>query len=114
MSKEPVDFIIEYYESIKDDYPHLTFADIERVCRNNFRVIKSEMKNGTLRTIRLRYFGTFVVFRGRALGMLRKTEKMQKQGKVTEETYHYIHEIVGNYLKREHNESIPYQEVSKT
>jgi hypothetical protein len=111
MNKQPVDYIIEYYESIKDQYPHLTFTDIERVCRNNFRLIKSEMKKGSLRTIRLRYLGTFIVFKGRALGMLNKTRKMHQSGKVDEKTLVYIENIVKEYLKREYNETIPCSKI---
>lgn len=108
MDKLSFNYIIEYYELIKDEYPHLTFSDVDRICRNNFKLIKAEMRKGSLKTIRLRYLGTFTVFRGRALGMLNKTRKMHQEGKVNDEIKIYIEGIVKEYLKREHNEEIPY------
>jgi nucleoid DNA-binding protein len=106
MSKEPHDYIEEYYESIKDKYPHLSYSDVEHICRSYFKVLKEEMTKGTLKTVRFKYFGTFNVYRSRAIGLLNKTKKMHEENKVNAETVEYIKGIVANYLKTQHNETL--------
>ena len=100
-------YISEYYEVIKDIYPHLTSKQVDNICRTNFKMIKSEIQKGSLKTIRLRYFGTFRVYKGRAIGMLNKTKKMLENGKIQESNLSYVKKIVTDYLKREYNENLP-------
>lgn len=104
--KEPADYIDEFYEKMKHEYPHISRKGFDDICRTNFRMLKTEMQNGSLRTVRLRYFGTFRVYRGRAIGLLNKTEKMFKDGKISEDIRDYIRRIVKIFLKREYNEEI--------
>lgn len=114
MIREPAAFIAEYYESIKEKYPHLSQKQVDDICRNSFRLVKSEMQKGSLKKIRLKYFGSFVVNKGRAKGLLNKTVKMHREGKVDASILDYIRKIVKEFLKREYNEDVSCDEFSQT
>lgn len=106
-TKDASDYIHEFYDRIHSDYPHISFNQVDNICRANFRMVKKEFESGSLRNIRLRYFGVFTVYRGRAKGLLSKTENMLTDGKITTEIRDYIKRIVTEYFKREYNEDVP-------
>lgn len=110
-SKEPQEYINEYFELIKEQYPNITLAQVNRICRTQFKLVKAEMESGNLRTIKIMYLGTFTVKRGRAIGMLRKTELYFRSGKINNEIRNYIQKIVKNYFKREYNEDLPLEKT---
>ena len=111
---QPALYIQEYYELIKEKYPHLSHSQVDDICRTSFKLIRSEMQSGSLRTVRLMYLGSFKVNRGRAIGLLNKTHKMFKAEKVKKPTLDYITEIVSEYLKREYDEDLPPEKISET
>ena len=106
MIKEPSDYIDEFYEKIKTEYPHITAKQVDNICRTNFRMLKAEMQKGTLKKVRLRYLGSFLVYKGRAIGLYNKTVKMFEDEKINVDTLNYIRKIVKQYLKREYDEEI--------
>lgn len=99
MMKSSEEIIIEYIRSIKNKYPEYTEQQLIAVCKAPFKVIASEMKNRTLRDIRVKYLGTFCVFPGRAKGILKQTKKLFEQGKLTKEFYEDVLLITDKYLK---------------
>lgn len=97
--KSSEEVIVEYIKTIIDKYPQYTEKQLIDVCKSPFRLIKSEMKNKTLRDIRVKYLGVFCVFPGRAKGILRQTKKLFEQGKLTKEFYEDVLLITNKYLK---------------
>ena len=97
--KSSEEIIIEYVRSIKDKYPDYTEKQLIDVCKSPFKVIATEMKNKTLRDVRIKYLGTFCVFPGRAKGILKQTKKFFEQGKLNKEFYEDVLSITNKYLK---------------
>lgn len=110
---EPAEQIAEYYESIKHLHPNLSLAQVETICRSSSKLLKRELEKGSLKTVRLKYLGQFSVQKGRAKGMLRKTEIMFRREKVSLDIRNYIQGIVKEYFKREYNEDLPLDEIDK-
>ena len=97
--KSSEETIIEYVRSIKDKYPDYTEQQLISACKAPFKVIASEMKNKTLRDVRVKYLGTFCVFPGRAKGILKQTKKAFEQGKLSKEFYEDVLLATDKYLK---------------
>lgn len=92
---------------VSKKHPSVSKQTTDEICRVMFKLLKQEMENGTLRTIRIKYFGMFTVFRGRAIGVKNKTSKVLKKGKVDQAYMDNVNYIVDNYLNKFYNESLP-------
>lgn len=79
--------IEQYYEKIKENYPDLSFDELKKIVSAPFSFLKQEMASPELPTIRLKYFGTFVVYEGRAKYILERTEESFRKGNITEKLY---------------------------
>lgn len=96
--KTPDDLMMEYYLTIKDQYPHLTQQQIFDICRTPFKLIVKEMKSNTLRDIRIRYLGTFTVYQGRVRGILNKVKEQYEKGRVPAKTVDFYQTMLDNYI----------------
>jgi hypothetical protein len=96
-----------FISMIGEKYPHLTNEQIVNVCKYQFVQVRKEMQKGTLRTIRLKYFGSFRVFKGRVIGTLNKAKKMQNIGRIKKERLEEIEQMAQEYLEGDDN--IPFK-----
>ena len=103
--KEPRDFIQQYYESIRDKYPELSYVQIEEVCRHPFTFVKEKMKQPNLPEVRLKYFGVFRVKMLRVNDRFAENEKMFSLGRITEERYLHFKNILTNFIERNESKS---------
>jgi len=75
----------EFYELVKRDYPTMTPEEIRECTSFQYQHTRNNIQGGKLPVIRLTYFGTFLVLRGRAEGTLvtmkRKFEELKMDGK---------------------------------
>lgn len=95
------ELVEEFYESIKEEYPDLTFEQVKDVCYGPWRYLRTEMEAGHLPVVRFKYFGKFLVNEGTAKGKLRELEEDYKAGKFTDERYIELKTMLVNYLKDE-------------
>ena len=51
--------IKEFYEQVKEQYPQLSFEDIEIICSAPFKYLKNIFDNGSLDTVKLKRLGMF-------------------------------------------------------
>lgn len=98
---DPATLIKEYTKKIKGDYPGLTDDQISEICKYQFLLTRREIESGSLRTVRIKYFGSYQVFQSRAIGILNKVKRMHSLGKANDSTLEYVSDIVENFLQQE-------------
>lgn len=96
----PDELNAKFFKSIKSQYPHLSFNQVKSIVDGPWEYLKQVMKEGTLCDVRLKYFGVFTVYPGRAEGVLRDMKKTLDKGLVGEEYYIHTEEKVKNFLEK--------------
>lgn len=99
------DLIDEYYNSIKDQYPGLTKEQCNQICSAPFLEARRAIESGEFLTVRLQFFGTFVVYPKRLSYYLKVYSKMFKEQRITPANYFKKKEQLESALKRKENES---------
>ncbi len=99
------DLIEEYYNSIKSQYPGLTKEQCNEICSAPFIEVRKGIESGEFLTIRLKLFGTFVVYPKRLTYYLKVFEKMFKEQRIGAISYFKKKEQLETALKRKEDES---------
>ena len=94
-----------FAKQIADQYPELTPDQIYEICRTPFKLAANEIRSGSLKNIRIKYLGTFMVFPGRVKGILNFATKGLQTNKITEERFQGIKAICDNYNKFRHGKN---------
>lgn len=100
MKLENQELIEEYFEKVKHQYPGVTFDQFKLSCTTPFLKLRKEMESGELKTVRLMYFGTFVVYPKRVAGMLETLKEQFRDLKVDAKLYFYKKEIYEKFLSK--------------
>lgn len=82
-----------YYEEVKRRFPelsHLTFKEVELICKATFRYVKHHMEDPKMPTIILPTFGRFVVYSSRFKTMMKQNDKNLRFERVTQEEHDEI------------------------
>lgn len=99
------ELVQEYYDSIKDKYPGLTLQQCNEICSAPFIEVRKGIESGESPTIRLQFFGTFVVYPKRLIYYLKVYSKMFKEQRIGTVAYFKKKEQLETALKRKENES---------
>ena len=91
------DIIEKFYEQEKSSYPDLSLTEFKLICNSPFKFTKEVMNRGTLKNVRLQYFGIFEVMSSRVKYFLKILENNYEAGKITEERYNKRKEILDKY-----------------
>lgn len=91
------DVIEEFYEQEKHSYADLSLAEFKLICNSPFKFTKEVINRGTLKNVRLQYFGVFEVSSSRVKYSLKTLEDNYETGKITKERYDKRKEILDNY-----------------
>lgn len=83
--KKSDELIAEFTSLIRERFPEVSVEQVYNICRSPFKLIASEMKSGRLRSVRIKYLGTFSVFPGRVKGIYKKIQILHSQGKASDE-----------------------------
>ncbi len=100
MRLENKELIEEFYKQINDQYPDLTFEQIREAAFIPWLFVKREMESGELPKIRLKYFGSFQVYKERARKMLYNLKDRFKFHKINAEQYFKYKQMIENYLNK--------------
>ena len=92
------ELIEEYYQSIKEDYPDLTLEQCREIVMSPYNMLKNEMSSGNLSTVRLKYLGTFLVYKARAKGMLKHLTQRFKLHKIDRNEYFEKKKIIEDFV----------------
>lgn len=98
MKLQNSELIEEFYNQEKHKYPDMTLEQFKEVCFGPWRFLKHEMESGELPEVRLKYFGTFQVYQGRAKHMLENLKKRFKFHKIDPVQYHKLKDMLEKYL----------------
>lgn len=91
------DLVEEFYEEIKNTYPDISLNEFRIICNSPFKFTKEVINRGTLKNVRLQYFGIFEVMPSRVKYSLKTLENNYETGKITEERYNKRKEILERY-----------------
>lgn len=91
------DLVEEFYEEIKNTYPDISLNEFRIICNSPFKFTKEVINRGTLKNVRLQYFGIFEVMPSRVKYSLKTLENNYKTGKIIEERYNKRKEILERY-----------------
>lgn len=101
MKLENQELLKEFYDRFKENYPGLTFEQVKECCATQYFYTKKEIESGELPVIRLKYFGTFLVYPRRAEATLERMSKQFKDLKIEAKTYFEKKAMLEKFL---HNE----------
>jgi hypothetical protein len=90
----------EFFELIKASYPSLTERQIEEITSFPFFKARESMESGTFPVIKLKYFGNFLVYPKKAVGVLKNLKKALAKGRIGQEEYDLKSTRIINYFKK--------------
>lgn len=94
------DLLEEFYQEIEEDFPNVSFEQVKEICFGPWRFLKDEMESGNLASVRLKYFGTFQVYPGRAKNMLYNLDKRYNANLIDEKQYLHYKGMIQDYLNK--------------
>ena len=94
------ELVKEFYEREKHKYPDMSFEQFKLCCTTPFLNVRKEMESGSLKTVRLKFFGTFLVHIKRAKELLKNMEKRREAKTITEEYYLKRKEMITKFLEK--------------
>lgn len=106
-----------YWEEVKDQYPNLTFEQFSEICETPAKFTTSQIANGKLPRIHVKYLGDFKVYPKRIAKKLEDIEAWLKLGYITKEKYEERKAFFLNYqeeirkLERDKTETEPNIEI---
>lgn len=100
------DLITEFHERIKEEYPDVTYEQVREICYAPFVFTRKQMESGECMTVRLKYFGTFKVYPGRAKGLLVSLKNKFDKNLIEPSEYFRIKAMIEKYLNKINDESI--------
>lgn len=90
----------EFYERIKEQYPDLSLEQVKEIVYSPWRYQVELMKDGKYTPMMHKYFGKFLVYRGRAEHFIRSNKKRLEAGLIKQETFDRHEERIDTYLKK--------------
>ena len=98
----------EFWLEVSPQYPNLTFEDFKGCIEHLWKSVAIWMGEGDLEKIRLKNFGTFVVYPGAAKGYLRQLYPRLEKGYINSSTYFRtkknIETFLENYIKEKEDD----------
>lgn len=88
----------EFYELNKDKYPHISQEQMKECCSTQFLFVRKQIESGELPVVRLKYFGTFIVFQKRAIYMSEVLEDAFKRLLIEPKSYFYKKAMLEKFL----------------
>lgn len=99
------DLLHEFYAKEGHKYPDLNLEQFKEVVFTPWVFLRKEMESGELETVRLKYFGTFQVYKGRAQRMLINLKQRFKFNKIETTQYFKLKDMLEKFLNKETNGS---------
>lgn len=93
------DLMSEFHERVKDEFD-LDYEQTKDICFGPWRFLKEQVESGKLTTVRLKYFGKFTVYPGRARNMLIDIKAKSEAGRTTHAYYLKYKTMIETYLNK--------------
>lgn len=98
--------IQQYYETIKDKYPNLSYEEVYNLCHSPFKSIITYMRDERLPHIFIKHLGKFKVFPSKIKDLIKAFQVFYDKGYHTKEKYEKIQEFLAKRLKDLEQEEI--------
>lgn len=95
------ELIKEFYRKVQDEDSELSFEQVKAVVSNEFKYLKKEIASGELPTIRLKYFGTFLVYDARVIELKERMEEQFRKGNITVKLYDQRKKMIDDFLEKQ-------------
>ena len=105
MKIDPIIIAREYYEKVKHLYPELDFKEFAEICYVPWKYTKHNIISGELPTIRLKFFGMFVVYPKKVKYARIDLDNAFDKGLIDEQRHKDLTEIFDKYTENENNET---------
>lgn len=92
--------VSDFYLRIKDDYPDISFSQVEKICKVPSQFFKSLTKLPVIPEIRFKYLGNFAVRPAKAAQSLIQNKINFDKGLLSEERYLTLKEGLLNVVNR--------------
>lgn len=93
--------IKQFYESIKKEYPNLSFETIEKICKAPFLYFKGLIESDDFPSMHIKYFGKFLVYKRNIINIINSLTKRRDKKLITDEEFNEATVKLFNYLKKE-------------
>lgn len=95
------DLINEFFEKYKNDYPNVSYDQFRDICFGPWRHLRRIMESGSLEEVRIKYFGTFLVYPKKAKAELEKIKKKFLDKTIYNKEYFRIKSMIEKFLDNE-------------
>lgn len=90
----------EFYKEISSAFPGLTRSEIDLICNSPFKHLKNMMEGDEICEMRLKYFGSFLVYPRKAKYELEILDTRLEKNIISQTQYVKYKEMLENYLKK--------------
>lgn len=94
------ELLYEFYAQEGHKYPDLNLEQFKEIVFTPWMFLRKEMESGELETVRLKYFGTFQVYEGRAKRMLINLKKRFINNNIESIQYHKLKNMLDRFLNK--------------
>ena len=106
MKLEHQELLKEFYDNISPHFPGLTLQQLNKICCSPFFHLKKMMEKDEFNYMRLQYFGSFIVYPGKAKHKLKVIDKFLAEGILSKEDYDRFKKMYTDYLEKHENNKI--------
>jgi hypothetical protein len=100
MSLKNDELLYEFYAQEGDKYPELNLEQVKDIAFTPWIFLRKEMESGELDTVRLKYFGTFQVYMGRAKRMLINLKQRFQFNKIEPKQFFKLKDMLEKFIKK--------------
>lgn len=100
MKLENQEIFEEYYEKHSSQFPGIPKEQVKEACYGSWIFLKKEMESSELPNIRLKYFGTFRVYKSKVIKMLSVMKERFKNKKIDPKNYFRVKKMLEIYLSK--------------
>jgi hypothetical protein len=114
MAIESRDLIEEYYKTVKDKYPDLSFEKFAIICKAPFIFFKKAIESPDFPLIHVKYFCKFVVWPGNAKKIIELMKIFLRSGRLTQEQFDDRTRDLKAYVDEYESQNSPSSQGEKT
>ena len=98
MRLENQELLNEFFEKERKNFPSVSYDQFRDIVFGPWRHLKEVFESGTLEEMRLKYFGTFLVHKGKAKAELERVTKKFKEQTIIPKEFFRIKAMLEKYL----------------
>lgn len=93
----------EFFEKERHKFPQVSYDQFRDIVVGPWRHLKEVFESGTLEEVRIKYFGKFLVHKGKAKAELERVTKRFKDKTMPDKQYFKIKAMIEKFLNESEN-----------